>query len=130
MKYFKDLELNKFEKELYDGKTYKKRKSFKKDHKRYGFDERTTRDLRTTLLLDIYLRLEMYIKCTDIDLTYNYVLDFNKRKVNTGELIENIKQDIKTILDLEDKDCDSTRLSGLRQRMFYNLSVALPHLWW
>ena len=134
MNYFKGLNLTDFEKELYDGKSYKKEKILKKDHRKYGFDVRTTWNLDTTLLLDIYARLNAYLEHSNVDLIFHKVVNYNKKQVTLDRIIDDILEDIKFIINsYSDTDLllnHNNRIVGIRKRMFYNLSVALPYLWW
>ena len=65
----------------------KRQKEWKKQRKKYGFDERETWSLDFSFHLWLYERLKMYKKIAPIDMTYHKFM-FKDKEYNQGEMID------------------------------------------
>lgn len=138
-KYFKDLNLTDFEKEVIGLKKLNKKdrknkryKRFQKQKKKMSFSEMNTWNLDMSLLNSIYGQLMMYKDVANVDLTYHKIECFDG-KIRTEEEIINII--LKNIIKYR-KETDgffaktSEESVETRKKIFYYLNDVYPYLWW
>lgn len=71
--YLEELDYNSIEKQTKnDSRRQKKR--WKKERKKYGFDQRDTWNMDTTMIELLYERIRMYLEVTIVDLDYHKIL--------------------------------------------------------
>lgn len=133
-KYLEELGLKKGEYGLYDPeKNDKRKKKWKKQRKKFGFDERETWNLNDTMVEWMYSHLMMYTEIggKTVDLNY-HTFDFNGRMFSELEAIEFIKEKCRRYLTFELTDDDMTydEINAEMKEALHLLAEIFPALWW
>ena len=133
-KYLEELGLKKGGYGLYDPeKNDKRKKKWKKQRKKFGFDERETWNLNNTMVEWLYSHLMMYTEIggKTVDLNY-HTFDFNGRMFSELEAIEFIKEKCRRYLTFELTDDDMTydEINAEMTEALHLLAEIFPALWW
>lgn len=133
-KYLEELGLKKGEYgSNYSEITRKQKKKFKKQRKKYGFDERETWNINTILIEWLYSHLMMYTEKGGkvVDLEY-HTFEFKGRTYTELEAIEFIKEKCCRYLSYELTDDDVTydEINAEMTEALHLLAEIFPALWW
>lgn len=115
----------------FTSKKDKRKKKWKKERKKYGFDSRETWNLQTITVEWIYSRLKMYDKVNCVDTTYHKFI-WNEKEITLQDAINLIIESAKEYLLVE--VTDDLQESSQKLEEFCNLmplfGMILPYLWW
>ncbi|WRW34697.1 hypothetical protein CF5_0023 [Staphylococcus phage CF5] len=130
-KYFKGLELNDYEKEVFG---LKRNRKYKKMNKKLGRNEPKYWDYDSFFFIQLYADLNAFIdssKCAYSDMNSHTFVDNNGKERTQIDMINYILkliQDYRKEVagwDLEDEDC----LRKLESDILDNFKIVLPSLW-
>lgn len=103
---------------------------WKEEREKYGFDERETWCLRSTLVEWIYSHLMMYVECCCVDLTF-HKFQFNQKTYTQKEAIDYILKCCKEYLLCDETQYDEElRVINNMENAIKLLAVIFPAMWW
>lgn len=125
--YLEELNYSSIEKQTKnDSRRQKKR--WKKERKKYGFDQRDTWNMDTTMIELLYERIRMYLEVTIVDLDYHKIL------INGTE--KTLRYWLRVLLVLcaefltEDEDYSKIDDGTLSRKIWSIWAELVAYVWW
>lgn len=106
----------------------KRQKNWKKQRKKYGFDERETWNLDTAFYQWLYPRLRMYNEINCVDATA-IIYEYKGKEVNLQWCIDRMLKRLKYILVVGELD-DFEKYHNSIDEVLDLFRMCLPALWW
>lgn len=108
-------------------KNDKRNKKWKKQHKKYGFDERDTWNLDSTMAEILYERLKMFNEVNLID-THYHTIEIDGVKMSMQEAIDELLKSLK--LKLTDGNLEVAYSNEVRAWTIWLKLIEKGIMWW
>lgn len=107
----------------------KRQKKWKKQRRKYGFDERETWCLESAFYCWLYERLMFYREKAPVDLSYRK-FDFKGKEYTQGELIDIMLERLRLCLTDDGYNCLVGEQYDQITEIAQIWAIVLPAMWW